>query len=66
MSDLLAVLDALLGHEPVPKAPRRFLEDIARELRKHEARERYLLAYGDPWAQKVLRGEMDAQLLEKP
>lgn len=63
MTPLLATVELLAGQER-PTTPRRLLLDIAARLRLHEARERYLLAYGDPFSQRVLRGELDLELVK--
>lgn len=62
MSPLLAMLDLLASKER-PSVPRRLLQDVVTRLRLHEARESYLLSYGDPFSQRVARGELDQHLL---
>ena len=66
MSNLLSVLDALASAPRAQSVPQRLLQDLAARLRLHEARERYLLSYGDPFSQRVLRGELDLELVKTP
>lgn len=63
MSALLAILDALARSGKPASIPARTLEDAAKALRLHEARATYLLAYGDAFAVRVLRGELDQHIL---
>lgn len=63
MSDLLSVLDVLASAPRAQAVPPRLLQDLAARLRLHEASERYLLAHGDPFSQRVLRGDLDQHVL---
>lgn len=63
MSDLLSVLEVLAGAPRAQAVPPRILQDLAARLRLLEARERYLASYGDPFAQRVVRGELDKHIL---
>ena len=65
MSKLLAVLDALALTGRAATVPLRTLQDTVALIRTLEARERYLMSYGDAFTQRVVRGEIDDTILGK-
>lgn len=65
MSTLLSVLDALSMAGRAVTVPLRTLKDTVALIRTLEARERYLMSYGDPFSQRVVRGELDDTILGK-
>ena len=65
MSELLSVLDALALTGRAATVPLRTLQDTVALIRTLEARERYLMSYGDPFSQRVVRGELDDTILSK-
>jgi len=60
---LVNVLDALARSGKAASVPAKTLADAASRIRLLEAREGYLASYGDPFSQRVVRGELDQHIL---